>query len=281
MKKELRQLRERMSEYDIDAYFVPSGDEHNSEFVHDRFKCVEFLTGFTGEAAELVVTKDKAYLWTDGRFFLQAEDELAGTGVQLMRSGTPEVPTVTEFLARLAADAGAPYTLGFDGRILNNRAACSFCEQLDPYGVRLRFDKDLAGEIWTDRPEIIPSEIFALPASSTGETFPEKLTRVRAEMQNENADYLLISDLMETAWLFNLRGSDIDYTPVFFSYALVSADDVSLFLMNQALPDPLAEVLTAAGVCVEPYHSIDKKITALPADKTLWVDSATAGFALC
>ncbi len=279
MKKELEQLRERMSDNDIDVYFVPSGDEHNSEFVHDRFRCVEFLTGFTGEAAELVVTKDGAYLWTDGRFFLQAEDELAGTGVQLMRSGTSEVPTTAEFLVDLAAET--PYTLGFDGKVVNNRAACDFRGQLDPYGVKLRFDKDLAGEIWSGRPEIEPSELFALPASSTGETFPEKLARVRSEMQNEKADYLLISDLTETAWLFNLRGSDIDYTPVFFSYTLVSEEEVSLFLMDRVLPDSLAEALTAAGVHIEHYTSIDKRIAALPPDKTLWLDSATAGFSLC
>ena len=279
MKRELKELKRLMKENDIEVYFVPSGDEHSSEFVHDRFKCVEFLSGFTGEAAELVVTKDSAYLWTDGRFFLQAEDELAGTGIRLMRTGTAGVPTVAEFLEGLAAEA--PYTLGFDGKVVNNNAARGFREKLEPYGVRLCFDKDLTGAIWTDRPEIGPSEIFALPASSTGETFPEKLARVRAEMREENADYLLISDLMETAWLFNLRGSDIDYTPVFFSYTLVSADQVSLFLMDRALPGPLAEELAASGVRIESYRDIDKRIAALSADKTLWLDSATAGFALC
>ncbi|MCH4006078.1 MAG: aminopeptidase P family protein [Eubacterium sp.] len=284
MKKEIVELREKMKENGIDVYFVPSGDYHSSEYVNDYFKEREFASGLTGESGELIVDSEGAYLWTDGRYFLQAETQLAGSEIELMRMAEPGVPTVEEFLEDLAKKHKG-FTFGYYGRVLNADRGNELKDLLSKYDVQFQLDKDLVGEVWTNRPELKPTEIYELPLSTVGKTCEQKLADVRKAMADKGADYLLITDLMESAWLFNLRADDIAYTPVFFGYTLLSQDDVKLFVMDGALKKdasgkPVLPSDQLDFVQVGDYYDIDKAVAALPADKTLWVDEGTCNYLL-
>lgn len=284
MKKEIVELRKLMAEKGIDAYYVPSGDYHSSEYVNDYFKSREFMSNLTGESGELIVTQDGAWLWTDGRYFLQAEQQLAGTGIELMRMAEPGVPTVEEFMTELVRkhneeEPGKSFTLGFDGRVVPG-SFVSTAERIfgEFDNVMIKWDEDLVDKIWKTRPELKPSEIYELPIESAGKTAAEKIEDVRAEMKKKGADYLLITDLMESAWLLNLRASDILYTPVFFSYMIITQDTVKLYVMDGALKNGLPEDLSYIEVC--DYDDIYKDVADLPEDRTLWLDPASTNYAL-
>ncbi len=284
MKKEITELRQKMKENGIDVYFVPSDDYHSSEYVNDYFKEREFASGLTGESGELIVDSEGAYLWTDGRYFLQAETQLAGSEIELMRMAEPGVPTVEEFLEDLGKKHPG-FTFGYFGRMLNADRGNELKDMLGKYNVEFKLDKDLVGEIWVDRPELKPTEIYELPLSTVGKTSEEKIADVRRAMAEKGADYMLITDLMESAWLFNLRADDIDYTPVFFGYTILGMDDVKLFVMDGALKKdasgkPVLPSEQLNFVDVEDYDDIDKAVAALPADKTLWYDGGTTNYLL-
>ncbi len=278
MKKEILELRDKMKENGIDVYYVPSGDYHSSEYVNDFFKAREFMSGLTGESGELIVDDEGAYLWTDGRYFLQAEEQLAGSEIELMRMAEPGVPTVEEFLIDLAKKKNG-YTLGFDGKVVPGYVGSNLQDKLSALGITIKWDKDLVDEVWTTRPAIQPSEIYELPLSTTGKSAEDKIAAVRAEMASKNADYLLITDLMENAWLLNLRAADIAYTPVFFSFILLSQNSITLYVMDGALKNGLPEDLSF--VTVKDYNAIEEDIAALDSAKTLWLDSGSANYALC
>ncbi len=222
MRTELTELRNRMKEEGIDLYIIPTTDYHGSEYVNDHFKCREYVSGFTGSAGTLMVQQDFAGLWTDGRYFLQAEQQLAGSGITLMKIGEPDVPAPDEYVKSLPAES----VIGFDGRIIGRRIGEELGQRF-----KLRYDVDLVGDIWKERPDIIPSAIYELPLSVTGESREEKLKRVRAEM--EDADHLLVSRLEDIAWLYDLRGRDIENTPVFYAFALISKTDDTLYVMDE------------------------------------------------
>ena len=162
MKKEIVGLRKLMAEEGIDAYFVPSGDFHGSEYVNAHFRTRAFLSGFTGSAGELLVTADGAWLWTDGRYFLQASKQLDGSGIELMKMGEEGVPAVDEFIQGLVDSADSDYVIGFDGRVVSSKFGKALAERLrgSDKNVIFRLDKDLGGEVWEDRPEIVPSKVW-------------------------------------------------------------------------------------------------------------------------
>ncbi len=229
MRKQLEELRVQMQKRGIDVYIVPTTDYHGSEYVNDYFKCREYISGFTGSAGTLAVTPDTAALWTDGRYFLQAEAELSGSGIELMKEGMAEVPTLEEYIEALSKKAGSKrLRLGFDGRVVSAAQGSRFEALAD-----IVWDIDLVGEIWQDRPEIKPSHIYELDISVTGETCSSRLARVRNEMTG--CDFLLVTNLEQIAWLYNLRGDDIKHTPVFFAFALIGKDKDFLYVMDESL----------------------------------------------
>lgn len=225
MTKQLEELRVQMKKHNIDIYIVPTTDYHGSEYVNDYFKCREYLSGFTGSAGTLAVTQDTAALWTDGRYFLQAEAELSGSGIELMREGMKGVPTLEEYIEALCRQKRL--TIGFDGRVISAGQGSSFEAMAD-----IVWDTDLAGEVWKDRPEIEPSHIYELDISVTGETCRSKLARVRSKMGD--SDFLLVTRLEQIAWLYNLRGDDVEHTPVFFAFALIGKDTDTLYVMDDS-----------------------------------------------
>ena len=285
MKKEIVELRKLMADNGMNIYYIPSGDFHSSEYVNDYFKAREFMSNLSGEAGDMLVTEDGAWLWTDGRYFLQAETQLAGTGVELMRMAEPGVPTIEEFLTDIVkkfrdAHKDDEYVIGFDGRVVPAAFGQALEEMFagDEWKVSFKTDKDLVDQIWTTRPELKPSEIWDFPIESAGKDTTDKLADVRAEMKANGADYLLITDLMESAWLFNLRADDILYTPVFFSFTLVSQDKVCLYVMDGALKKGLPERLSF--VEVKDYNDIYKDVQTLDASKTLWYDANSCNYEL-
>ena len=225
MTKQLEELRVQMKKRNIDIYIVPTTDYHGSEYVNDYFKCREYLSGFTGSAGTLAVTQDTAALWTDGRYFLQAEAELSGSGIELMREGMKGVPTLEEYIEALCRQKRL--TIGFDGRVISAGQGSSFEAMAD-----IVWDTDLAGKVWKDRPEIEPSHIYELDISVTGETCRSKIARVRSKMGD--SDFLLVTRLEQIAWLYNLRGDDVEHTPVFFAFALIGNDTDTLYVMDDS-----------------------------------------------
>ncbi len=256
MKKELIELREKMKANGFDAYMIPTSDFHQSEYVHDHFKCRELVSGFTGSAGTLVVTMDEALLWTDGRYFLQAADQLEGSGIRLMKMGQEGVPTVVEYLEDVLSDK----LLAFDGRV---------CTPKDIPEDRFNMvtECDLVGEIWTDRPVIESSEIYELPLAVTGESHESKLSRLRAVMAENGADYHILSSLDEIAWLYNLRGDDVKHTPVFFAYTLITAEDDFLYVMEDgSYDDFLDDIMTlpAGSLLIDKENTSYAILDSLP-----------------
>lgn len=258
MREQLTALRNLMAQKGIDAYIIPTTDFHGSEYVNDYFKCRKYISGFTGSAGTLVITHTEAYLWTDGRYFLQAAAQLADSGIGLMKMGEAGVPTILEYLKEHLSQE---QTIGFDGRVIDFRLGCEL-EKISHVG----YDMDLAGDVWPDRPSIRPSSIYPLPADVTGETSASKLSRVRSVMKDKNADYHLITKLEDIAWLFNLRGRDVANTPVFFSFALITQTRAFLYVMDESF----------TGEDVRPYFQIFEDVKTLRPGRILLDDSVVS-----
>lgn len=229
MRKQLTDLRRKMAERGIDAYIVPTTDFHGSEYVNDHFKCREYISGFTGSAGTLVVTAEDAGLWTDGRYFLQASQELSGSGIHLMKMNQAATPTIPGYLRENIPSDG---TVGFDGRIVG----WSMGYELER-DHSVICDLDLAGEIWSDRPKLEGSAIYSLPIETTGESAKSKLERLRRAMAEKHADFHLITSLEEIAWLYNLRGNDVKYTPVFYAFALITMEEDRLYVLDRSFEE--------------------------------------------
>ncbi len=253
IQERLRRLREKMKTHGIDAVLVPTDDFHSSEYVGDYFKCRKYITGFTGSAGTALIFMDEAGLWTDGRYFIQAAAELEGTGVTLFRDGEEGVPSYMDYLAGKMKEG---QTLAYDGRTLTASIAQKLADKLEGCKVRIREDLDLVGEIWTDRPPMDPQPVWELEARWTGKSRAEKCAFVRREMEEKQADVLLVTSLDDIAWLLNLRGNDIHCCPVFLSYLAVTRDEFRLFAWKEAFSDEIAQSLRADGIKLCPYEDI-------------------------
>lgn len=263
-------LRRCMAHRGLTACVVVTDDFHGSEYVGDHFKAREYLSGFTGSAGTLAVLPDRAALWTDGRYFLQAERQLEGSGIELMRAGQPDVPTLSAFLAQHLPEGGV---LGFDGRTVSTRLYRTLEEALSAKHIRLDGAHDLAEEVWPDRPALSAQPLWPLESDVSRR---EKLSLLREKMAEKNAGHLLLTDLTDIAWTLNLRGGDVACTPVFLAFLLLSEADAVLFVQPQAVSPAIADALAADGVTLRPYGDIYSHLSALPAEDCVLLDSATA-----
>lgn len=277
------QLRDRMKELGIDAYLVPTADFHESEYVGEFFKCRHFLTGFNGTAGTAVITMDKAGLWTDGRYFVQAEEQLSGSEIKLYRMGEPEFPTLDEFLEEELPVDGC---LGFDGRVVNSELGYGLQNLLQEKNVTINCSKDLVGEIWTSRPAMSCEPIWSLDVKYAGKSTVEKLSDLREVMKKNKAQIHLMTALDEIAWLFNLRGNDIVNNPVFLSYALITQDEAYLYVQKEAIKEDtkmgkeVCAALAEAKVQVKEYAEFLQDVAALKNEKIL-LERKKASFAVC
>ncbi len=277
VREKLSALRGKMKENGIDAWLVPTDDFHGSEYVGDYFKCRAYLSGFTGSAGTLVVMEDMAGLWTDGRYFLQAEEQLADSGVDLYKMGQEGVPTVEDFLV----DRLKPgQCLGFDGRTVAAKTAAKLSERLGAKQVKIDFTHDLSGEVWPDRPPLSARPAMLLGEAYAGKSRAKKLAQVREAMQEKGADSFLLSSLDDIAWLLNIRGDDVECNPVVLSYLVVTEDRVLLFANEKVFDEGCREALSADGVMILPYNNIYLWIRRLSAGRTLMLDTDKVNYAL-
>ena len=278
-RKRLSLLREKMKQKDLDAYLVVSDDFHASEYVGDYFKCREALSGFDGSSGTLLIMKDKAALWTDGRYFLQAEEQLKDSGIDLMKMGEEGVEELPDYLDRTLSEKG---TLGFDGRTVS----CGLMKKLEKkLGPERKFswDLDLAGEVWEDRPKRSREPVYELEICYAGKTRAEKIDEIRHKMKEKKVNLTVISSLDDIAWLLNLRGNDVRYNPVFLSYLILTEEDVFLFLDPSACPKELEKRLEKDGVHLKKYDDFFPELPEIARGKQVWFDPdrCSARIALC
>ncbi|WP_248320576.1 MULTISPECIES: aminopeptidase P family protein [unclassified Caballeronia] len=263
-------LRSRMAAERIDAVLIPSADPHLSEYLPERWQGRQWLSGFTGSVGTLVVTKDFAGVWVDSRYWTQAEAQLAGTGILLMKmmGGQQTAPHV-EWLAENVPSGGV---VAVDGAVLGVAAARTLADALTARGITLRTDVDVLESVWPERPGLPDAPVYehAAPHASVGRA--EKLAHIREAMRGKGAQWHFISTLDDLAWLFNLRGADVSYNPVFVAHALVGLDDATLFVAEGKVPDALKAALVRDNVRVAPYADAMQALASLPAGSTLLID---------
>lgn len=260
----LRRLRSVMEQKGIDFYMMPTADFHNSEYVNAYFKVREFFCNFTGSNGTLVVWKDGAGLWTDGRYFIQAENELAGTGVTLFRMLEEGVPTIEEFLETQMKEG---QTLGFDGRVVTVSDGRKYEKIVAGKHGRLVYEEDLAEKIWTDRPAFPVGAVSTLTDEVAGERVADKLTSVRKQVNKDGGKGILISKLDDIMWLYNIRGCDVECNPVAMSYTYITEKEAVLFIQSKALNEEAYAHLQKNGIAVEEYDNIFSYLKKLPASE--------------
>ena len=273
MRDEITALRREMKSRGVFAYIVMTEDFHGSEYVGAYFKVREYLSGFTGSAGTLVVTENEAALWTDGRYYIQAAAELAGSGITLMRDGERDTPSIEKYLREKMPENSV---LGFDGRAVNAAFARRLERALREKNITLGTDADLGGMVWENRPPLSQQPVFALPERVCGLSCGEKLAAVREKVHTENADCLALSALDEIAWLLNLRGGDVDYNPVFLAFMLVFGDRAQLFAERSIFSSEIAEALSEDGVEIRPYDSIYDALNDLCGN--VWLDPRAVNY---
>ncbi|GAB4174138.1 MAG: aminopeptidase P family protein [Calditrichia bacterium] len=231
--EKISRIRQLMKEHGLNAYLIPGADPHNNEYLPERWKRREYVSGFTGSAGDVVITEKNAGLWTDSRYFLQAEQQLAGTGIQLYKIGLPDTPTIVEFLAdNLPKNS----IVGCDPEIMNHATFTVYVNQLKERDLVLKsVSPNLVDLIWDSQPDFPESPINPLEDSYTGETFKEKLERVRSQLKKFHAYAICLNSLDSIAWLFNIRGKDIEYNPVTIAYSLVTTSKAYLFVSEKKI----------------------------------------------
>ena len=277
MKRELELLREKMRETGVDACLIPTSDFHGSEYVGDYFKCREYISGFTGSAGTLVVTLDEAGLWTDGRYFLQAAKQLEGSGIMLRKERQPGVPAIEEYLKQTLKRGE---TLGFDGRCIMQDSAEKLITQLNAQGVAVRTDIDLTGAVWKNRPELSAQPVWPLPVEYAGESSESKIKRVREFLVEKKADYFLLTSLEDIAWLLNMRGNDVESTPVILSYLLLGERKLTWYVQEKCLSEKIKILLDMQGIKAAPYAQIYEDVKKLPEDASIYYDKSAVNTAL-
>lgn len=273
-REKLFELRQLMQKKGLSAYLVPSTDAHDSEYLPECFRRRAYMSGFTGSAGDLLVLSNKAGLWTDGRYFLQAAQQLKGSGIKLYRAGNPGVPSIVQFLSK---ELGKGDKLGADPRTLSLSRAEALKRQLAKNGAILKpVSENLVDEVWSDRPPMPSDPIVPMPKTFTGESSASKLRRIRKAMKEKGVQAHLLTTLDSIAWTFNLRGRDVQYNPVFISYALVTMKDATLFVDLKKVTPAVRRHL-GRSVRVRRYETVSGALKSLSRRKaSVWVDGSAA-----
>ena len=267
----LDKLRALMEKYGYGAYIVSDADPHAGEYVADHWKMRSWLTGFTGSNGTLVVTRDEALLWTDGRYYIQAENQLLNTTIKLMRGGEPDTP---DYPAWIAANVPASSKVGVNGAATPCSAYDDLRGVLGKHGMKIETERDLVGMIWTENRYGLPdNKIYEHDIRYCGKSTKEKLTDVRKELRRLGANYALIAGLEDVAWLCNVRGSDMPYLPVAYAYALVSLDDAELYIDPVKVGGDASERLAGQGVKIADAGLLPARLENLGADDNICCDS--------
>jgi len=260
IKERIESLRSIMKDNKMTAYIIPSFDSHQSEYVAEYFKARAWISGFNGSAGTVVVTLDRAILWTDGRYFIQAEKQLAGTGIELYKMGQKNVPTYIEFLKD---ELNSGDTVGFDGSVIPVSIYKSIKEAFKHKNIKINSDKDLISRIWEERPSLPCTEVFLHDIKFAGKSASEKLSLIRENMKKEGANYYILSSLDDIAWTLNIRGNDVKYNPVTISYLLIGEEAAELFIDKNKLTSDVISDLEKAYVTISEYNEVFEKLTTI------------------
>ncbi|MCM1112427.1 MAG: aminopeptidase P family protein [Muribaculum sp.] len=279
IRQRLTLLRAKMQECRMDYYMIPTADFHSSEYVSGYFKVREYFCHFSGSNGTLLVWQEGAGLWTDGRYFIQAERELAGTDVELFRMQEEGVPSIEEFLAARMQDG---QTLGFDGRVVSARDGRRYEEKFAAAGKRIRIEctMDLAETLWTDRPEFPAGKVTVLSEELAGQSVEQKLADVRRKLVEAGAESLLLTKLDDLMWLFNIRGCDVECNPVAMSYGLITQAKAVLFLQRKALDREVCSYLEACQIELQDYGEIVPYLEGLSGGQKILADPRYCSYAL-
>ncbi len=269
IKERIAQLRALMKERNIDIYYIPNEDDHlSSEYTADYFKCKSYMSGFTGDSGCTIVTQDFVGLWTDGRYFTQAENELDESVVTLMRMRQEGVMDPIPFVIANTPENG---TVGFDGSVVSTSDAMLIQRGLKNKHAHIEMMEDLVGMVWKDRPAMPQEKLFVLDSQYTGETIQERIEKVRQDMENRHVDGLILTALEDPCWMLNIRGNDIPCTPVPYAYAYVAKDYVIYYVDLSKVNETVSAYFVSNGVTVKAYHEIETDLSALE-NQVIWVD---------
>lgn len=277
IKQRIENIRDLMKEKNIYAYIVPSSDYHQSEYVGDYFKSREFMSGFTGSSGTLIISMDEAGLWTDGRYFIQAENELKDSGIKLFKMGEEGVPTIEEYLLEKLPKNSI---LGFDGRVMSVKEGQSLANKLAFKGINIEYKYDLVNDIWEDRCSLPTEKAFLLGTEYSGESFSDKLSRIRAVMKEKKATTHILASLDDIAWLFNIRGRDVKSNPVVLSYAVISIDSVYLFIDKNKIGEDIRAELSKENVQIKGYEEVYEFIKNIDENEVVLIDTSKVNYAI-
>lgn len=270
-------LREAMKQHKIDAYIIPTSDPHMSEYPADCWKYREWISGFTGSAGTVIITADKAGLWTDSRYFLQASTQLEGTGIELFKMMLPETPTIPAFLTHELKEG---QTVGLNGETYSLADARSLEKALAEKEIKLNTNASLIDPIRKERPAIPEAPMFEMPIELSGKSTEDKLIDINKMLHKAGADCTILSALDEVAWTFNIRGTDVAYNPVVISYAFVSEKESVLFVNPKKIPAEIAEHLKKEGVTLADYGMLATFLSRLPERTRVFIDSKRTNVAI-
>ena len=278
IQQRLQALRALMHERQIAVVIIPGTDPHASEYSPEHWKEREWISGFNGSAGTVVVTTDDAGLWTDSRYFLQAEEQLSGSGIRLFKDGLIETPSIATFLSESLQSGDV---VSVNPEMFSILAVEDLKNQLQQKGIKLNTDYDLIGEIWTENRPPLPLEpIFCLPEKFSGESAKSKIENIRETLKNNGCNAALYSGLDEVAWLFNIRGNDVSFNPVAIAYAFVDEKQAYLFTPQQKITQEVALQLSEDGIVVYDYSKIGDFLANLPKEIILALDFNRINFAL-
>lgn len=262
-------LRELMQQHKIDAWITPSADPHQSEYVAERWKTRAWISGFTGSAGTVVITQNQAGLWTDSRYYLQADRELAGAGIALFKIGQPDVPSYNDWLAQELPEHAA---IGFDGQVFSAAQGEQLQKAVSAKHMQLVYQQDLIAQIWQDRPAMPAKPVMVLELEFAGESRASKFARMRERLQKAGSDAHFISALDDIAWMFNIRGGDVEYNPVTIAYAYISQDEARLFIDSAKLSAEVQAALRRDGVAFSEYEEVGVFLQRLPQGTSVLID---------
>lgn len=269
IKERLSRLRSYMEKHELDAFIIPSSDAHISEYTAEHWQTRSWISGFNGSAGTVVVLKDKAGLWTDSRYFLQAEQELEGTGIDLYKQGVTGTPDIIEFiLSEVSADS----KVGVDGDVFTVNDVRRMKAALEKNGVELIAEYDPFDELWYDRPPLPKDPIFELPDIFAGNNAEDKINAIDTILKREGANCTILTALDEIAWTFNIRGTDVEHNPVAIAYAFVSKEESILFIELDKLTEELRESLHEQNISFADYHKFGSYLSKLEAKSVVLID---------
>ncbi len=264
--EKLASIRQLMKEKGVDAYIIPSSDPHISEYLPDRYKCIKWTSGFTGSAGTLVITEDFAGLWTDARYFVQANEQLAGSGFELVKL---QVQGKAEYVTWLGKKLEKGNTVAFDGNLAAVAVAQTVQQELEPLGIQVDGHLDLLDPIWEGRPALPTEPAYLIGVETTGESTADKIKRIKTQMQDKRVEAHFVSSLDDLAWILNIRGNDVHCNPVVLGFLLITTDKNTLYIQSGKLAEADVASLKQSGVEVADYEKAFEVVQTISANRIL------------